>query len=227
MELETNEERRIHRPRRSGAERRARTHTRPQADRCQKLNRMANDPGGLDFSSQLEVVQARLSKMTELMTIGYEGMALKEFLDVLKRCRVSTLVDVRELPISRKPGFAKAALSAALEESGIKYEHLVDLGCPRDVRHEYREDGDWSRYTRKYKAYLETQEDALDHLWNLMKGDRCCLMCFEADFNFCHRSFIAERMVARADGSMRALHLTGPMTGRVVARGTETVLAGK
>lgn len=165
--------------------------------------------------------------MIELMTIGYEGMALKEFLDVLKRCRVSMLVDVRELPISRKPGFAKAALSAALEQHGIKYEHLVDLGCPRDVRHAYREDGDWSRYTRKYKAYLDTQDDTLDHLGQIMQEDRCCLMCFEADFNFCHRSFIAERMVARADGPMRALHLTGPMTGRVVARGTETVLAGK
>ena len=165
--------------------------------------------------------------MTELMTIGYEGMALKEFLDVLKRCRVSMLVDVRELPISRKPGFAKAALSAALEQHGIKYKHLVDLGCPRDVRHAYREDGDWSRYTRKYKAYLDTQDDTLDHLGQLMQGDRCCLMCFEADFNFCHRSFIAERMVARPDGPARALHLTGPMTGRVVARGTETVLAGK
>ena len=52
--------------------------------------------------------------MIELMTIGYEGMTLKEFLDVLKRCRVSMLVDVRELAISRKPGFAKVALSAAL-----------------------------------------------------------------------------------------------------------------
>jgi uncharacterized protein (DUF488 family) len=165
--------------------------------------------------------------MTELMTIGYEGMTLKEFLALLQRCRVSTLVDVRELPISRKPGFAKAALSAALAENGIQYEHLVELGCPRDVRHGYREDGDWTRYTRKYKAYLDTQEAALNRLWQLMEADRCCLMCFEADFNFCHRSFIAERMVARADGPTRAMHLTGPMAGRVVAHGLEPVLAGR
>ena len=156
--------------------------------------------------------------MIELMTIGYEGMTFKEFLAVLKRCRVSMLVDVRELPISRKPGFAKVALSAALEENSFKYEHLVELGCPRDVRHGYREDGDWPRYTRKYKAYLDTQEDTLNRLWHLMQSDRCCLMCFEEDFNFCHRSFIAERMVARAVAPTRALHLTGPMTGRVVAR---------
>jgi uncharacterized protein (DUF488 family) len=156
--------------------------------------------------------------MIELMTIGYEGMTLKEFLDILQRCRVTMLVDVREMAISRKPGFAKVALSEALKKRGIKYEHLVDLGCPKDIRHEYRDDGDWARYTKKYKAYLDTQKAPMDQLWNLMQEERCCLMCFEADFNFCHRSFIAERMTAMAELPMRAHHLTGPMAGRVVCR---------
>ena len=165
--------------------------------------------------------------MTELMTIGYEGMTLRAFLDILKHCRISTLVDVRELPISRKPGFAKVALSTALESDGIKYEHLVELGCPRNVRHAYREDGDWSRYTRQYRTYLQTKENALSQLWQLMQHSRCCLMCFEEDFNFCHRSFIAEKMISFVDEPMRVLHLTGPMTGRVVSRELETVLAGR
>lgn len=64
-------------------------------------------------------------------------MTLKDFLEVLMRCRVTMLVDVRELAISRKPGFAKAAQSAALAQLDVKYEHLVELGCPRDVRHGY------------------------------------------------------------------------------------------
>ena len=50
--------------------------------------------------------------MTELMTIGYEGLTTRDFIDLLRRCRVSMIVDIRELPISRKPGFAKAALAA-------------------------------------------------------------------------------------------------------------------
>jgi len=107
------------------------------------------DHGQFGYSSQLATGETRLSRMIELMTIGYEGMTLKDFLDVLKRCRVTMLVDVRELPISRKPGFAKAALSAALAQREVKYEHLVDLGCPRDIRHDYRDDGDWSGYTQK------------------------------------------------------------------------------
>jgi uncharacterized protein (DUF488 family) len=165
--------------------------------------------------------------MIELMTIGYEGLTLPEFLNILKRCRVTMLVDVRELAISRKPGFAKAALSAAVQQDGVKYEHLVELGCPREVRHHYRDDGDWSQYTRKYKAYLDTQEAVLVRLWSLMQDDRCCLMCFEEDFNFCHRSFIAERMVRRADLPMRVQHLTGPMSGRVVQPDLAPVLADR
>jgi uncharacterized protein (DUF488 family) len=155
-------------------------------------------------------------RMIELMTIGYEGLTLAGFLDLLKRCRVSRLVDVRELPISRKPGFAKAALSAAVEARGIRYEHWVELGCPRQIRHRYREDGDWRQYTRNYRAYLDTQTAALERLAARMQNDRCCLMCFEADYNFCHRSLVAERLLERADAPMRVLHLTGPMTGRVV-----------
>jgi len=172
------------------------------------------------LSWQVGLRQAKIQlRMIELMTIGYEVMTLKEFLALLERCRVTMLVDVREMAISRKPGFAKVALSEALEKRGIKYEHLVDLGCPKDIRHKYREGGDWARYTRKYKAYLETQEAPMEQLWTLMQGERCCLMCFETDFNFCHRSFIAERAVALAeDVPIRAHHLTGPMAGRVVRR---------
>jgi uncharacterized protein (DUF488 family) len=162
--------------------------------------------------------------MTELMTIGYEGMALREFLDILKRCRVTTLVDVRELPISRKPGFGKPALSAAVGQCGIKYEHLVNLGCPRDIRHQYRADGDWAAYTHKYKAYLETQLPSLHRLWNLMQAERCCLMCFEENFNFCHRSLVAQRMLTVAGSPVRVLHLTGTMIGRVVGPVEDTGL---
>ena len=152
----------------------------------------------------------------ELMTIGYEGLSPAEFFSILKRCKVSTLVDVRELPISRRLGFAKSALSAGLTEHGIKYVHAPALGCPRDVRHAYRDDGDWSRYTRRFKAHLETQLPALEELSGLMRTERCCLLCFEQDYNFCHRSFVAERVASFVDAALRVFHLTGPVEGRVV-----------
>ena len=152
----------------------------------------------------------------ELMTIGYESLTPAEFFDLLRRCKVSMVVDVRELPISRRAGFAKSALKEGLADNGIKYTHIPALGCPRDVRHAYRDDNDWARYTRAFKSYLEKQLPALGQLSELMKADRCCLLCFEENYNFCHRSFVAERVVPLANASVRIYHLTGPVEGRVV-----------
>jgi uncharacterized protein YeaO (DUF488 family) len=171
-----------------------------------------------DFARIGITFQQNTPHMMELMTIGYESLTAREFFDVLRRCNVSMIVDVRELPISRKPGFAKAALATGLEKHGIKYRHLVELGCPRDIRHDYRDDGDWSRYSRRFKAYLETQEEAIRQLISLMRDERCCLLCYEEDYNFCHRSYVAENVMSTLDADLRIHHLTGPMSGRVVRR---------
>lgn len=153
--------------------------------------------------------------MIEVMTIGYEDLAPKAFLDLLCRCRVQRLVDVRELATSRRVGFAKSALSAALKAAGVDYTHLPELGCPRPVRHRYREDQDWERYTRSFTAYLAKCDDELRVLADLVERQRCCLMCYETDFNFCHRKFVAERL-ARFTSDLKINHLTGPIAGRVV-----------
>ena len=72
-------------------------------------------------------------KMDKLFTIGYEGADLKEFLTVLKNAGTDVLLDVRELPMSRRKGFSKNALKAALAEVGIDYRHEKRLGSPKDV----------------------------------------------------------------------------------------------
>jgi hypothetical protein len=89
---------------------------------------------------------------------------------------VAMLVDIRELPISRKPGFSKAALEAAVVKRGRKHAHLVEPGCPRDVRHDYRADADWARYTKRFKDYLEGQTEALEKLADRMREERCSLL---------------------------------------------------
>ena len=153
--------------------------------------------------------------MTELMTVGYEGVAPKAFLSLLGRCNVDRIVDVRELAVSRRAGFSKTALMASLEKSGIGYTHLPSLGCPREVRHSYREDQNWKRYTKRFCAYLETRDDDLMLLAEFVRGERCCLLCYEEDFNFCHRSFVAEKLGLFIN-PLRIKHLTGPIEGRVV-----------
>ena len=145
--------------------------------------------------------------MPDLMTIGYEGLTLADFLAILRRVNVETLVDVRELPLSRKPGFSKSALSAAVTAREIQYVHVPALGCPPDIRHDYRNDGDWQRYTQRFCAYLDTQQDVIQSLALRTRNERCCLLCFEADPAFCHRSYVAERVRGVVGDSRAVVHL--------------------
>jgi uncharacterized protein (DUF488 family) len=135
-----------------------------------------------------------------IYTIGYEGLDLDAFMSLLVENDIETIVDVREIPLSRKPGFSKKSLGNLLNLSGREYVHLVELGCPKLIRDRYRVDGNWKRYTVGFLKYLDTQQDAISELSALASSSNCALLCYEADFNFCHRSMVANavKQVTRA-----------------------------
>ncbi|MEZ5497887.1 MAG: DUF488 domain-containing protein [Steroidobacteraceae bacterium] len=141
-----------------------------------------------------------------VFTASYEGRTLDEFLAELRARDVRLVVDVREAPISRKPGFSKSALSAALERAGIAYCHIRALGCPKPVRDAYREDGDWVRYTRAFMKHLGQQQSAIQDLAAVSKTQRTALLCYEADFNRCHRTFVARAVAAEVGAGVS--HIT-------------------
>ena len=126
-----------------------------------------------------------------IYTIGYEGIDIEQFFTLLRKHDIETVVDVRELPLSRKPGFSKKILAAALNMGGLEYTHLADLGCPKPIRDRYRSDANWRRYKEGFLKYLKTQKDAIEELATLATSSSCALLCFEADFNYCHRSMVA------------------------------------
>lgn len=126
-----------------------------------------------------------------IFTIGYEGLDIDAFLSLLTESRIDTVVDIRELPLSRKPKFSKKALANVLNLSGFEYIHMAHLGCPKLVRDRYREDRNWKRYTEGFLMHLKTQEVAIAELSDLASSSNCALLCYEADFNFCHRSLVA------------------------------------
>lgn len=127
-----------------------------------------------------------------VFTIGYEGLDVDAFMSLLAEHGIETVVDIRELPLSRKPGFSKKALAGVLNLTGLEYVHMVNLGCPKPVRDRYREDGNWKRYTNGFLKHLKTQEAAIAELSELASSSTCALLCYEADFNFCHRSMVAD-----------------------------------
>jgi uncharacterized protein (DUF488 family) len=141
-----------------------------------------------------------------IFTFGYEGLPLEAFIGRLKARGVRTVLDVRANPLSRKPGFSKTAFSTALHGVQIIYAHFPVMGCPKPVRDRYKRDGDWAAYTRRFLAHLEGQTDAVAGLARIAGRSPSCLICFEADFNRCHRTYVA-RAAAKLAG-LRVIHLT-------------------
>jgi len=146
-----------------------------------------------------------------IFTIGYEGLDLPRFISLLAHHGVETLVDIREMPLSRKPGFSKTALRGALNLSGVEYTHIAALGCPKDVRNQYRADGDWSRYKKGFLRYLESQETAVAELAALSASSNCALLCFEADHNYCHRSMVANAVAAVSGSTVKHIATSLPI----------------
>lgn len=133
-------------------------------------------------------------RMPNLLTIGYEGTDIATFLTALRASGVEVLADVRELPLSRKPGFSKSALSVALEGVGIRYRHFRELGDPKAGRLAARA-GDYTRFRKIFSAHLDQPkpQDELSSLLQLATERLTCILCFEKCSIHCHRSIIASR----------------------------------
>ncbi len=138
-------------------------------------------------------------------TIGYEGIDIGRFLSLLRVHDIETVVDVRELPLSRKPGFSKKALAGTLNLNGLEYVHIPNLGCPKPIRDRYRADSNWKRYKEGFLKYLNTRGEALADLASMAAISKCALLCFEADYNYCHRSMVADAV--RQLSGMRVCHI--------------------
>ncbi|WP_455827487.1 DUF488 domain-containing protein [Pseudomonas graminis] len=141
-----------------------------------------------------------------LYTAGYEGLSIDAFIARLKQAGIDKVLDVREYPLSRKKGFSKNAFAQCLAAEGIAYEHSRPLGCPKPIRKQYKEDGNWAAYAREFRVYIRTQASVLSELVSSAVGQRICMVCYEADANFCHRSLIAEA-AEEVDGSLETQHL--------------------
>lgn len=142
----------------------------------------------------------------KLYTIGYEGIRIEAFAPYLAEHGIEMIVDVRQLPLSRKPGFSKSALAANLSRHDLGYMHRPELGCPKLIRNQYRENKDWNQYAKSFLTYIATQDKALSNLANFASLTTCALLCFEADYNFCHRSMVADAVAHRA--KLMVSHIT-------------------
>ena len=142
----------------------------------------------------------------KLFSIGYEKARQADLIATLREARVATLIDVRDRPISRRPGFSKNQLAAALDAAGIRYVGLRALGTPpegREANHKH----DWDRFWRIVDDKLATAEaeHALQEAAAIAMGSPSCLLCYEADWRICHRSRVADILSERHGFILRHL----------------------
>ena len=141
-----------------------------------------------------------------LHTIGYEGISIEMFLSMLAHAGIDLLIDVRDVPISRKKGFSKNKLAEALNECGVEYLHLKGLGDPKLGRIAAREDR-IDDFRRIFKSHMQSSVAKVDLERGIdaARNRFACLMCFEKEHQYCHRCIVAESMAIR--GGFKLIHI--------------------
>ena len=137
---------------------------------------------------------------TRIFTIGYEGATQDEFVAALQKAGVERVIDVRAVPLSRKPGFSKNILAGGLREAGIDYVHLKALGTPPEGREAARK-GNRARLEEVYAGQLELPEAIAQsaQMLDLAREKPSALLCFERDPGACHRSLLLASVAKGAE----------------------------
>ncbi len=144
-----------------------------------------------------------------IYTIGHSTHSIEEFLSMLQVYDIKLLADIRSLPGSRKfPQFNQDELKASLEEVGIQYVHLTDLGGRRKKNKDSKNNR-WNNDSFKgYADYMETEnfQNAVENLEELALQQPLVYMCSEAVWWRCHRSMVSDYLKAKG---WQVLHIMG------------------
>jgi uncharacterized protein (DUF488 family) len=144
-----------------------------------------------------------------IMTIGHSTRSAADFIHLLKSNGVKRLVDVRTIPRSRhNPQFNRAALSPALHSARLHYTYMPGLGGLRHPRPDSINGGWRNSSFRGYADYMQTSgfEENLMALIERGREEQTAIMCAEAVPWRCHRSLIADALLARG---IEAREITG------------------
>ena len=139
--------------------------------------------------------------------MGYEGISLDRYIEVIKSHKISVVIDVRETPWSYKPGFSKKPLSERLEAEQISYVHMKAAGNPSKNR---KMGLPQNEVISLYKKHLNSDPSCLEAIYDLIKANRgdgaVCLLCFEEKPHDCHRKVILDKL-SKQSGKLVTYHL--------------------
>ena len=146
-----------------------------------------------------------------LFTLGYEGLSLEEYINLLLKHDVKMLLDVRKNAQSMKYGFSKKTLQTACENVNILYEHCPDVGIVSDKRKNLQTQADYDALFAEYRATVLKQTEPVQRelCRKIEKAERAALLCFEKKPAMCHRSHLAAAFTRHFTNSIPLQHLHG------------------
>lgn len=157
-----------------------------------------------------KVEQMRAVGMTPMLyTIGYEGLHLEEYINLLIGQNVRMLIDVRKNAYSMKFGFSRHILERGLREAGIHYIHLPGLGVDSAKRREANTDKQWYNMFQEYfEETLPLHGKELSTIKEMIERlNRVAITCYEATPEDCHRSYVARALEAMQGWEYPVVHL--------------------
>ncbi|GLI45252.1 hypothetical protein MBOURGENBZM_00440 [Methanoculleus bourgensis] len=143
--------------------------------------------------SKLRPKRDRVSEQRGITTIGYEGKDIDQFFQILIANHINLIVDVRKNAFSRKYGYSRVALSRNLQNIGIRYIHIPELGIESSRRKSIAQNN-YQELFKQYSLELEYKGNLIENIKALGREERIALMCFERDASHCHRGVIADRL---------------------------------
>ncbi len=146
--------------------------------------------------------------MVTIYTIGFTKKSLKEFINLLKKNKITKLIDTRLSRDSQLSGFAKSKdLKYVLEKIlKIKYKIIPEFSPTKELLKIYQKDKDWERYEEGFLDLIKERE--LERLKDIVldKKERICLLCSEEKADKCHRRLLAE-FFSRLEDKVGIVHL--------------------
>lgn len=145
-----------------------------------------------------------------IYTVGHSTRSFQDLIDLLSHYDVDALLDIRAIPYSRyNPQFNRETMIREMPATGIRYEHIAELGGVKPSKEVMAAAKSCSERSRGFADHMRTDafRKGLDRvLGSVAEGETVALMCAESDPSHCHRFWVAD-----------AVQANGPMVMHIVS----------
>jgi uncharacterized protein (DUF488 family) len=140
------------------------------------------------------------------VALRYERRDVDDLMSALRDQSVRAIADIRERPVSRKPGFGSTALRALCDDCGIEYQAWPMLGSTVEQRDELHASGNFQNFAQQFRRHvLQKMSADVASLAESSCRIATALLCYERLHEDCHRSVIADLIAEQLNATIIAI----------------------